>query len=73
MFAMVTTSDLCVCLSSVRSSTRVKHFKIHQPDEGHFHVDNNHHFRSLIDLVEHYSTHSLSSSGPLGNPCRRVG
>lgn len=56
---------------SVRSSSRVKHFKVHQPDEGNFHVDNNHHFRSLIELVEHYSVNTLSSAGLLGEPCRR--
>ncbi|XP_056239773.1 protein-tyrosine kinase 6b [Seriola aureovittata] len=56
---------------SVRSSSRVKHFKIHQTDEGNFHADHNHHFSSLINLVDHYSTNSLNNTGLLGSPCKR--
>ncbi|XP_029362939.1 protein-tyrosine kinase 6b [Echeneis naucrates] len=56
---------------SVRSSSRVRHFKIHQTDEGDFHVEHNHHFASLSHLVQHYSTNSLNNSGLLGNPCKR--
>ncbi|XP_018538383.1 protein-tyrosine kinase 6b [Lates calcarifer] len=56
---------------SVKTSSRVKHFKIHQAGESDFHVEHNYHFRSLIDLVEHYSTNSLISTGRLGSPCKR--
>ncbi|XP_044066128.1 protein-tyrosine kinase 6b [Siniperca chuatsi] len=56
---------------SVRSSSRVKHFKILQADESNFHVEYNHHFSSLIDLVEHYCVNSLNNTCRLGNPCKR--
>lgn len=56
---------------SVKSSDRVKHFKIHQRDEKNFYVEHEHHFSSLIDLVEHYCANSLSNTGTLGNPCKR--
>ncbi|XP_042346946.1 protein-tyrosine kinase 6b [Plectropomus leopardus] len=56
---------------SVRSGSRVKHFKVHQADESEFHVEHNHHFTSLIDLVEHYCTNSLSNTGKLGTACKR--
>ncbi|XP_040917266.1 protein-tyrosine kinase 6b [Toxotes jaculatrix] len=57
---------------SVRSNSRVKHFKIHQADGGHFNVEYNHHFSSLIDLVDHYSSKSLNNTGRLGSPCKRT-
>ncbi|AWP10011.1 putative protein-tyrosine kinase 6 [Scophthalmus maximus] len=56
---------------SVRSSSRVKHFKIHQAGDGNFHVDNSHLFSSLFDLVEHYSANSLITTGRLGSHCKR--
>ncbi|XP_041655762.1 protein-tyrosine kinase 6b [Cheilinus undulatus] len=56
---------------SVRSSNRVRHFKVLQTDENNFHVDHSHNFSSLIDLVEHYSANSLNSTCRLGNPCKR--
>lgn len=63
---------LCVCVRAVRSSKRVKHFKVVQMDENHFQVERNHHFSSLIDLVEHYCANSLNNGSALGRPCRRV-
>lgn len=56
---------------SVKSDSRVKHFKIPQGDDGSFHVEPGRHFSSLIDLVEHYYTNSLNNTGTLGNPCKR--
>lgn len=56
---------------SVKSSDRVKHFKILQSGENDFYVEHEHHFSSLIDLVEHYCANSLTNSGRLGNPCKR--
>ncbi|KAK2851969.1 hypothetical protein Q5P01_008245 [Channa striata] len=57
---------------SVKSSNRVKHFKILQSDEGSFCVEPNCSFSSLIDLVEHYGTHSLNNSDRLGQPCKKI-
>lgn len=56
---------------SVRSSSRVKHFKVHQANETNFLVDPSHQFSSLIDLVEHYCANSLINTGRLGKPCKR--
>ncbi|XP_069573501.1 protein-tyrosine kinase 6-like [Brachyistius frenatus] len=56
---------------SVRSSKRVKHFKINQADDDHFHMEHHRQFSSLIDLVEHYCANGLKDMGPLGNPCKR--
>ncbi|XP_074498783.1 protein-tyrosine kinase 6b [Sebastes fasciatus] len=56
---------------SVRSSSRVKHFKVLKTEESNYHVEYNHHFDSLIDLVEHYCVNSLNNTGNLGNPCKR--
>uniref|UniRef100_A0A3Q3WWU5 Tyrosine-protein kinase n=1 Tax=Mola mola TaxID=94237 RepID=A0A3Q3WWU5_MOLML len=55
----------------VLSGKRVKHFKVVQMDENHFQVERNHHFSSLIDLVEHYCANSLNNGSALGRPCRR--
>ncbi|XP_034550692.1 protein-tyrosine kinase 6b [Notolabrus celidotus] len=56
---------------SVRSSNRVRHFKIFQTEESNFHVDHSHNFSSLIDLVEHYSSNGLNNSCKLETPCKR--
>lgn len=56
---------------SVRTSNGVKHFKVLQGSEGHFYVEPNHHFSSLIDLVEHYGANSLNNTCMLGKPCKR--
>ncbi|XP_042263869.1 protein-tyrosine kinase 6b [Thunnus maccoyii] len=56
---------------SVKSDSRVKHFKILQANKGHFYVEQNNEFSSLIDLVEHYCTNSLNNTGRLGSPCKR--
>uniref|UniRef100_UPI0037E8F66B protein-tyrosine kinase 6b n=1 Tax=Semicossyphus pulcher TaxID=241346 RepID=UPI0037E8F66B len=56
---------------SLRSSNRVRHYKILQTDESTFYVDQTHSFSSLIDLVEHFRTNSLNSTCKLGVPCKR--
>ncbi|XP_039878753.1 protein-tyrosine kinase 6b isoform X1 [Simochromis diagramma] len=55
---------------SVRSGSRVKHFKIHQGDDG-FHIEPKHHFSSLIDVVDFYCANSLNTTGQLGKPCKK--
>lgn len=73
-FCFFLTLSIYVNLSAVRSSMGpLKHFKIHERDGSDFHVEPNHQFSSLIDLVEHYCTNSLNNTGTLGNPCKRVG
>lgn len=56
---------------SVRSNSRVKHFKVLHEDETNFYVEHNNRFSSLIDLVEHYSSNSLNTTGTLGSACKR--
>ncbi|XP_068452773.1 protein-tyrosine kinase 6-like [Clinocottus analis] len=56
---------------SVRSSSRVKHFKVLKTDSGSFHVEYNKKFPSLLDLVEFYGANSLSNTGTLRTPCKR--
>lgn len=56
---------------SVRSASRVKHFKVLSTADNNFYVEPNQQFDSLIDLVEHYCVNSLSNSGTLGIPCKR--
>ncbi|XP_041859201.1 protein-tyrosine kinase 6b [Melanotaenia boesemani] len=56
---------------SVKSSDRVKHFKIHQKAEKTFYVEHDQLFSSLVELVEYYRINSLSTTGPLRNPCKR--
>ncbi|KAJ0064826.1 hypothetical protein NL108_015660, partial [Boleophthalmus pectinirostris] len=56
---------------SVRSSTRVKHFRVMKNSSDQFHIETSPQFPTLIDLVEHYSKCSLSTAGTLGKPCRR--
>ncbi|XP_056129566.1 protein-tyrosine kinase 6b [Lampris incognitus] len=55
---------------SVKSNSRVKHFKVGQID-GYFFVELSQQFNSLIDLVEHYLTHSFNIRERLGKPCKR--
>ncbi|XP_026188787.1 protein-tyrosine kinase 6-like isoform X2 [Mastacembelus armatus] len=56
---------------SVKSSSGVKHFKVLQSKESNFFVEHNHHFSSLIDLVEHYCTIDLNAVVRLGHPCKK--
>uniref|UniRef100_A0A8C9YTN3 Tyrosine-protein kinase n=1 Tax=Sander lucioperca TaxID=283035 RepID=A0A8C9YTN3_SANLU len=56
---------------SLRSSSRVKHFKVLKADERNFYVEHGLHFTSLIDLVEHYRANSLNNTGTLGVSCKR--
>ncbi|KAK7884513.1 hypothetical protein WMY93_027636 [Mugilogobius chulae] len=56
---------------SVRSSVRVKHFKVMKNSSDQFHIEPSPHFSSLLDLVEHYTHNRLSTAGPLGRPCKR--
>ncbi|XP_077423860.1 protein-tyrosine kinase 6b [Vanacampus margaritifer] len=57
---------------SVRSSCRVKHFKISQTSEGLFVLDSFQQFTSLSHLVAHYCNNRLrlSNEDTLGEPCR---
>lgn len=70
MLGLLLISD-CVRLPVVRSSSRVKHFKIHQGDDG-FHIEPKHPFSSLIDVVDFYCANSLNTTGQLGKPCKKV-
>ncbi|KAL6119562.1 ptk6 [Pungitius sinensis] len=56
---------------SVRSSSRVRHFKVLKADGSFFYVEYNKKFSSLIDLVEYYCCNDLNGLGPLGKPCKR--
>ncbi|XP_061552112.1 protein-tyrosine kinase 6b isoform X3 [Phycodurus eques] len=57
---------------SVRSSCRVKHFKIAQTSDGRFDLDGLQQFTSLSRLVAHYRNNRLrlSNEDMLGEPCR---
>ncbi|XP_061638699.1 protein-tyrosine kinase 6b isoform X2 [Phyllopteryx taeniolatus] len=57
---------------SVRSSCRVKHFKIAQTSDGRFDLDGLQQFTSLSRLVAHYCNNRLrlSNEDMLGEPCR---
>ncbi|XP_019747050.1 protein-tyrosine kinase 6b isoform X2 [Hippocampus comes] len=57
---------------SVRSSCRVKHFKIAQTSDGLFDLDGMQQFPSLSLLVAHYCNNRLrlSNEDTLGEPCR---
>ncbi|XP_068197841.1 protein-tyrosine kinase 6b [Antennarius striatus] len=57
---------------SVRSSERVKHFKVLQDHENNYHVEQSQHFSSMMDLVEFYCTNSLNNTPPMGNPCKKI-
>ncbi|XP_029012038.1 protein-tyrosine kinase 6b [Betta splendens] len=57
---------------SVKSSNQVRNFKIFETNDGEFRVQQGLTFSCVLDLVEHYSSHSLSSIGRLGRPCRRI-
>uniref|UniRef100_A0A3B4B4C0 Tyrosine-protein kinase n=1 Tax=Periophthalmus magnuspinnatus TaxID=409849 RepID=A0A3B4B4C0_9GOBI len=56
---------------SVRSDTRVKHFKVIKDNSNQFHIEPSTHFPTLIDLVEHYKNYNLTNAGLLGKPCKR--
>lgn len=55
---------------SVRSSTRVKHFKVLR-DKDNYKIEPSPQFPSLIDLVEHYCSNILRTAGRLSKPCKR--
>nr|XP_057906864.1 protein-tyrosine kinase 6b [Doryrhamphus excisus] len=56
---------------SVRSSCRVKHFKILQTPDGQFDLDRTNQFSSLRHLVAHYRNNCLNNLDKLGKPSRR--
>ncbi|CAN9515235.1 unnamed protein product [Ophioblennius macclurei] len=56
---------------SVRSSSRVKHYKILQSDGRGFHIVPSLAFAALEDLVQHYQTSALHNAGRLGGACMR--
>ncbi|XP_061552104.1 protein-tyrosine kinase 6b isoform X2 [Phycodurus eques] len=59
-------------IRSMRSSCRVKHFKIAQTSDGRFDLDGLQQFTSLSRLVAHYRNNRLrlSNEDMLGEPCR---
>ncbi|XP_029975087.1 protein-tyrosine kinase 6b [Salarias fasciatus] len=56
---------------SVRSSNRVKHYKIVQSNESSFHIAASLPFPTLQALVEHYQSAVLQNAGRLGSACKR--
>ncbi|KAK7145972.1 hypothetical protein R3I93_013636 [Phoxinus phoxinus] len=60
----------CV-LSVVISDREVKHIKIHENQNGSFHLDPSEMFESLEMLVEHYRREQLRSGIRLTRPCAR--
>lgn len=55
----------------VRTQDKAKHFKIYQTS-GQFYVDPSPTFASVLEVVEYYRTHPLSTSDKLKQPCIRV-
>lgn len=55
----------------VRTLDKAKHFKIYQSG-GKFYVDPSPTFASVLEVVEYYRTHPLSTSDQLKRPCVRV-
>ncbi|CAB1420729.1 unnamed protein product [Pleuronectes platessa] len=55
---------------TVRSRTRVKHYKIHEAVDSFF-VEPSQIFFSLVELVKFYEWNNLVNTGRLGSVCRR--
>ncbi|KAF5903431.1 protein-tyrosine kinase 6-like [Clarias magur] len=55
---------------SVKEKNKAKHFKIYHSNN-EFYLRKSCQFSSLLELVQHYQTHPLSSLGTLGKPCVR--
>ncbi|XP_067226516.1 protein-tyrosine kinase 6b [Chanodichthys erythropterus] len=66
----ITESDSMGFVISVRTQDKAKHFKIYQTS-GQFYVDPSPTFASVLEVVEYYRTHPLSTSDKLKQPCIR--
>lgn len=55
----------------VKTQNKAKHFKIYQTS-GQVYVDPSPTFASVLEVVEYYQTHPLSTSDKLKRPCIRV-
>ncbi|XP_018922500.1 protein-tyrosine kinase 6-like [Cyprinus carpio] len=64
------TSDIMGFVLSVKSQAKAKHFKIYHTS-GQFYVDPSPQFASILEVVEYYQTHPLSTSDLLRQPCIR--
>jgi fyn-related kinase len=61
----------CVCVA-VRDGDTVKHYRIRQLDEGGFFIARRTTFRTLQELVEHYSKDADGLCVNLRKPCVQV-
>ncbi|XP_052451089.1 protein-tyrosine kinase 6 [Carassius gibelio] len=66
----ISETDSMSFVLSVKSQAKAKHFKIYHTS-GHFHVNPAPQFASVLELVEYYQTHPLSTSDLLRKPCVR--
>ena len=57
---------------SVRDGDTVKHYRIRQLDEGGFFIARRVTFRTLSELVDHYSTEADGLCVNLRKPCTQV-
>lgn len=62
---------VCVCVT-VRDGDTVKHYRIRQLDEGGFFIARRTTFRTLQELVEHYSKDADGLCVNLRKPCVQV-
>ena len=61
-----------ICLIAVRDGDTVKHYRIRQLDEGGFFIARRVTFRTLAELVEHYSRDADGLCVNLRKPCSQV-
>ncbi|XP_059396726.1 protein-tyrosine kinase 6-like [Carassius carassius] len=66
----ISETDIMSFVLSVKSQAKAKHFKIYH-NSGHFYVDPSPQFASVLEVVEYYQTHPLSTSDLLRKPCIR--
>lgn len=62
---------MLTCLS-VLDYGKVKHYKLRKTDVGHYFVSRTKSFRTLRELVEHYSKQPDGLCVRLGHPCQKV-
>ncbi|XP_016382948.1 protein-tyrosine kinase 6-like isoform X2 [Sinocyclocheilus rhinocerous] len=67
----ISATDSMGFVLSVKSQAKAKHFKIYHTS-GQFYVDPSPQFASVLEVVEYYQTHPLSTSDLLRKPCIRV-
>ncbi|XP_016300549.1 protein-tyrosine kinase 6-like isoform X2 [Sinocyclocheilus anshuiensis] len=66
----ISETDIMGFVLSVKSQAKAKHFKIYHTS-GQFYVDPSPRFASILEVVEYYRTHPLSTSDLLRQPCIR--